>query len=243
MIRVTIVGRGRVGQALAVNLADHRGFDVATPVGSDADIANIAQPADMVLLAVTDSSVSSVAASIARNDDALFVHFAGSLTLAALAPHRRRASLHPLTPMPGDPDTAAQRLRGAWMALAGDDGAETLADALEARTFTVDESQRPRYHATATIAASHVAGLMGQVARNAAAVGVPLAAYLDLARSTLANVTALGPSAALTGPIARRDWDTVRAHLAALEPDDHAAYVALAREAARLAGTALPNDL
>jgi predicted short-subunit dehydrogenase-like oxidoreductase (DUF2520 family) len=118
-----------------------------------------------------------------------------------------------------------------------------LADALDARTFAVDEAQRARYHATATIAASHVAGLMGQVARNAATVGVPLSAYLALARATLANVEVLGPSEALTGPIVRGDWETIRGHLAALAADDRAAYLALAAEAARLAGTALPNDL
>jgi predicted short-subunit dehydrogenase-like oxidoreductase (DUF2520 family) len=243
MTRVAIVGRGRVGGALAANLANQREFTVATPVGRDADVASIAQDADMVLLAVTDAAVASVAASIEPNDDALFVHFAGSLTLAALAPHLRRASLHPLTPMPGDPTTAARRLRGAWMAVAGDPGVASLADALEARTFVVDEHQRGRYHATATIAASHVAGLMGQVERNARRVGVPLAAYLDLAKSTLANVEALGPTAALTGPIVRGDWETIRAHLAAVSPDDRAAYLALATEAARLAGTALPDDL
>jgi predicted short-subunit dehydrogenase-like oxidoreductase (DUF2520 family) len=243
MIRVAIVGRGRVGGALATNLERDPGFAVATPVGRDADVASLARDADMVLLAVTDAAVLSVASSIAPNDDALFVHFAGSLTLAALAPHRRRASLHPLTPMPGDAETAASRLRGAWMAVAGDPAVATLAEALEGRTFEVDEVHRARYHATATIAASHVAGLMGQVARNSASVGVPLAAYLDLARATLANVEALGPSAALTGPIVRGDWETVRAHLAALSPDDRVAYLALAAEAARLAGTVLPDDL
>jgi predicted short-subunit dehydrogenase-like oxidoreductase (DUF2520 family) len=243
MIRVAIVGRGRVGGALAANLADHPDFDVAAPLGRGADVSNIAHDADMVLLAVTDSNVASVAAAIETNDESLFVHFAGSLTLDALAPHRRRASLHPLTPMPGDPETAARRLRGAWMAVAGDPGVASLAHALEARTFGVDERQRARYHATATIAASHVAGLMGQVERIATQVGVPLAAYLDLAKSTLANVEALGPSAALTGPIARCDWETVRAHLAVLSPDDRAAYLALATEAARLAGTTLPEDL
>lgn len=243
MIRVAIVGRGRVGGALAANLQSNITFEVAVPVGRDADVTHIASKADLVLLAVTDGAVPSVAAAIARNDQALFVHFAGSLTLDALAPHRRRASLHPLTPMPGDPATAAMRLRGAWMAVAGDDEVMTLARALDARTFAVEEAHRARYHATATIAASHVAGLMGQVARNAEAVGVPLAAYLDLARATLANVEALGPAAALTGPIVRADWETIRAHLAALTPDDRATYLALAAEAARLAGTAVPGDL
>jgi predicted short-subunit dehydrogenase-like oxidoreductase (DUF2520 family) len=241
--RVVIVGRGRVGGALAANLAADPGFRIAAVPGRGDDLLSLAVGADMVLLAVPDGAVADVASRIATNARVLFVHFAGSLTLDALRPHRRRASLHPLTPMPGDPQLAATRLRGAWMAVAGDEGVRALAAALAGRTFQVDENDRARYHATATIAASHVAGLMGQVARNAAAVGVPLAAYLDLARATLDNVAALGPGDALTGPIVREDWDTIAAHLAALSPDDRDTYLALAAEAARLVGTPLPASV
>ena len=241
--RVVIVGRGRVGGALAANLAGGDQFSVAAPLGREADLSEIAEHADMILLAVPDGAVGEVASAVEPRRNALFVHFAGSLTLEALHPHARRASLHPLTPMPGDPELAARRLRGSWMAIAGDEGVVELAEALDGRTFRVDESDRLRYHATATIAASHVAGLMGQVARNAELVGVPLEAYLELARSTIDNVAVLGPSAALTGPIVRRDWDTIRGHLAALPPDDRRAYLAMAAEAARLVGTPLPDDL
>jgi predicted short-subunit dehydrogenase-like oxidoreductase (DUF2520 family) len=241
--RVVIVGRGRVGGALAANLRGNPAFDVAEPIGRGVGLAGLAAEADMVLLAVTDAAVGEVAAAIDPTPDALFVHFAGSLTLEALHPHARRASLHPLTPMPGDPETAVRRLRGAWMAIAGDQGVELLAGALEARTFRVDEAQRARYHATATIAASHLSGLLGQVARNAAEVDVPLAAFLALSQSTLDNVSTLGPAAALTGPIVRADWTTLRSHLAAIAVDDRDAYLALAAEAARLADVELPDDL
>ena len=50
------------------------------------------------------------------------------------------------------------------------------------------------------IASNHLVGLLGQVERLAATVGVPFAAYLDLATDTLANVAELGPAASLTGP-------------------------------------------
>src|SRR5262245_50334112 len=99
-VRIAIVGRGRVGGALAANLAACGAFDVRPPVGRDTDISRLADDADMVLVAVSDPAVAPVAASIAPSADALFVHFAGALTLDALAPHTRRASLHPLTPMP-----------------------------------------------------------------------------------------------------------------------------------------------
>ena len=68
----------------------------------------------------------------------------------------------------------------------------------------------------------------------AASIGVPPEAYLDLARASLENVALLGPAAALTGPVARGDWDTVARHLAALDPTEHEAYRALAAAARRL---------
>jgi len=82
---------------------------------------------------------------------------------------------------------------------------------------------------------------LGQVQRVAARAGVPMEAYLDLASGSVQNVVELGPTAALTGPVARGDWATVAAHLAVLEPDEREAYVALARAAARLAGRELPD--
>jgi predicted short-subunit dehydrogenase-like oxidoreductase (DUF2520 family) len=39
-------------------------------------------------------------------------------------------------------------------------------------------------------------------------------------------VAALGPAAALTGPVRRGDWATVERHLAALPADERAAYQA-----------------
>ena len=45
---------------------------------------------------------------------------------------------------------------------------------------------------------------------------------------------------ALTGPVARDDWATVRAHLDALPADERDAYRSMAVEAARLAGRDVP---
>ena len=67
-------------------------------------------------------------------------------------------------------------------------------------------------------------------------VGVPLEAYLDLVRGGVESVAALGPAAALTGPVARGDVDMVRRHLAALPESERPAYRALALEAASLVG-------
>src|SRR5207248_1759351 len=74
------------------------------------------------------------------------------------------------------------------------------------------------------------------VERVANAAGLPLEAYLDLVRATVENVAALGPAAALTGPAARGDKETIQRHRAALNEAELATYDALAYEAHRLAG-------
>jgi predicted short-subunit dehydrogenase-like oxidoreductase (DUF2520 family) len=75
----------------------------------------------------------------------------------------------------------------------------------------------------------------------AAAAGVPFDACLDLVRGTVDNVERLGPRDALTGPVARGDWDTVARHLAALDPSEREAYAALASAAARLVDREVPE--
>ena len=55
-------------------------------------------------------------------------------------------------------------------------------------------------------------------------------------RATVDNAFALGPEAALTGPVARGDVETVARHLAAVDEEERRAYKALAGAAARLAG-------
>jgi predicted short-subunit dehydrogenase-like oxidoreductase (DUF2520 family) len=143
--------------------------------------------------------------------------------------------LHPLVALP-NPERGADRLVGAWFGLAqeGDPLLEQVVAELHGRAVHIAEEGWVRYHAAAVVAANHLVALMGQVERIAAGVGAPLAAYLDLARGSLDDVAALGPVAALTGPVRRGDTATVARHLAALPEDERDAYRALAEEAAKL---------
>ncbi len=122
-------------------------------------------------------------------------------------------------------------------------GSTIRVEDLDGRWFSVADADRATYHAAAAVASNHLVALLGQAARLAEGIGVPPEAYLDLARATLDNVASLGPSAALTGPAARCDWETVARHLAAIAEDERPAYRALAAAAARLAGTTPPPNL
>ena len=78
---VSVVGRGRVGSAIAARF-EERGLAVR-----QADV-------ELVLLCVPDSAIATVAAGIARGP--WVAHVSGGTLLSALAPHTRRFSVHPL---------------------------------------------------------------------------------------------------------------------------------------------------
>ena len=70
---------------------------------------------------------------------------------------------------------------------------------------------------------------------------MPLDAYLDLIEQTVDNVRRLGPTAALTGPVARGDWATVYRHLLAVGPQERRSYEVMAELASRLTGRNEPS--
>lgn len=206
---------------------------MAVVAGRGDHLTQAARGVEFLVLAVPDAVVADVADAVAPELDAVVVHLAGALTLDVLAPHQRRASVHPLVALTGG-DEGAARLRGAWMAVAGDPAAMQLVDALNGRPFAVADADRVRYHAAAVVASNHVVALLGQVERLAAGCGLALEPFLALTRGAIDDVAAHGPAAALTGPVSRGDWDTVNAHVAALPEDEREAYLALASAAARL---------
>jgi predicted short-subunit dehydrogenase-like oxidoreductase (DUF2520 family) len=257
--RFALVGPGRAGTALALALAE-RGVRAVAVAGRSPDaestrrvadrlaarpvaVEDAGRDVDLVIVATPDAEIASAAARLAPSlrAGALVLHLSGARTLhelddvARARPDVRLASLHPLQSLPSG-EVGRARLAGSWCAVEGPATVDRLALMLGMRPFRVDPSARVRYHATAAHASNHLVALLGQVERLAADAGVPFDAFLPLVRSTLDNVAELGARAALTGPVARGDADTVAAHLDALPEGERDAYRALARAALRLAG-------
>lgn len=211
-------------------------------------IARRADPPDAVLLAVPDGSIAAVAAELATSGLPTFtpvLHLSGAFGSDLLEPLARvghpTGSLHPLVAL-SDPE-AASRLRGGWFALEGAPRAvsvgEELVAALGGRVLRVDGAGKPLYHGAAVAASNLVVALLGVAEGWMARAGVPRdearAALAELASGAVESVRRRGSMEALTGPVARGDVTTIRAHLARLSPADRDLYSVLSLSALTLA--------
>jgi predicted short-subunit dehydrogenase-like oxidoreductase (DUF2520 family) len=236
---IRIIGPGRAGTSLAAALAAH-GWDVVGFLGRHDDLTEAAHGVDILVIATPDDVVAQTAAAVAPEDGTTVLHLSGSLGLDALAPHLRRAALHPLVPLPNAVVGATRLASGVTFAVSGEPVARLLALSLGGRVVEVADADRAAYHAAACIAANHVVALLGQVERVAASAGLDLEAFLPLTRAAVDDVAALGPRRALTGPAVRGDWDTLSRHLDALPARERAGYQAGAALATQLAESSTP---
>jgi predicted short-subunit dehydrogenase-like oxidoreductase (DUF2520 family) len=210
---VKVIGRGRVGTAFAARL-NERGVLV-----DEGD-------ADLVLLCVPDAAIASAAAALSPGP--WVAHVSGATPLAALAPHTRRFSVHPLQTFTRA--RGADQIDGAWAAVTAetDDARRagwTVAGWLGLRAFDLADDRRAIYHAGASIASNFLVTIHRAAERAVAAAGAPPEALVPLMRRTIDN------GFDLTGPIARGDRATVEAHLTAIRrelPDLEAFYRVLA---------------
>jgi predicted short-subunit dehydrogenase-like oxidoreductase (DUF2520 family) len=250
-VSVALTGRGWRALAVAGRTPDAPStVALATRLGAAAvPVADAGRGARLVIVATPDAAIAGAAAELAPSLEpgALVVHLSGAATLHELddvvraRPDVHVGSLHPLQTLTGDPDgPAGSPLAGAWCAIDGPPELERLALTLGLRPFRVDPARRSEYHAAAAVASNHLVALLGHVERLAADSGVPFEAFLPLVRRTVDNVAALGPAAALTGPVARGDLETVVRHIDAMPADERDLYRALARGALRVTGREQP---
>jgi predicted short-subunit dehydrogenase-like oxidoreductase (DUF2520 family) len=219
---VRVVGSGRAGRAVAARLGE-RGLRVE--VAGRGSAATTPAP-DLVLLCVPDAAIPEVARSVPTGP--WVAHVSGATTLAALDPHARRFSVHPLQTL--TTERGPEQLDGAWGAVTGEtpealEAATWLAETLGLRPFVLADADRPLYHAAAVIAGNYLVTLFRTASALFEQVGAPPEALVPLMERTIAN------GFLLTGPIARGDQPTIDAHLRALEeraPEVVALYRALA---------------
>jgi predicted short-subunit dehydrogenase-like oxidoreductase (DUF2520 family) len=213
--------------------------------------------ADVWMLAVPDGQIAAVAHALAlslANDDAAPVvfHCSGAQGAALLAPLAalgwHTASAHCILSF-ATPQVAAEHFAGTVCALEGNATAcNTLRQAftaIGAQCFDLASENKLLYHAAAVFATNFLPVLQSVAEDAWRSAGVP--AHLlpglraALLHNAVANITQLGPTAALTGPGARGDTPAIARQSSAVadwDPLAGAAYDALSALALRMAGHA-----
>jgi len=256
---VSLVGPGRAGKAFARSWISAGGnlVEVIARDSSDARDAvaeigggnprGLDEPhagCDILVLAVPDDAIAPAALALAgRLRCRAAFHVSGALAAAALDPFKSSGatvgSLHPLRVFTGSGET----WKGAFVTIEGDDEAvaigESLVRAVGGRARRISPEAKPLYHAAATLAAGGTAAVVSLATRAWEQAGIPeeeaRPALAGLAGRAAEAAASRGFEEAFTGPVARRDIGTVRAHRRALAalPDAARLYALLAAETLR----------
>lgn len=259
--RLVLVGPGRAGLALVRSWTSAGGTvvlvarnasgahrvrgelsDGSVEVRSQDDERTLA--GDILALAVPDDAIEEVATAIASRARCRFAfHLSGALSgraLARLSPAVSVGSLHPLRAFSGAPD---ENWKDSFVAIEGEEAAvdagSRLCRRIGARPRRLAAEGKTLYHCAATLAAGGVASLLSLAARMWEEAGLEEEeGRIELARlavSAAEAVERLPFAEALTGPVARRDVQTVRLHRDALagRPELAHLYGRLAAETLR----------
>ncbi len=204
----------------------------------------VAQRADLVLLTVPDDALPGLVAGLAATEvpmeGRLMAHASGRHGLAVLEPLVTRGALpfalHPVMTFTGKPEDVAKMAGirfGVTAPAALRPVAELLVVEMGGEPVFIDDDKRGIYHAALATAANYLVTLVVEATDmlHEAGVADPASMLGPLLAASLENSLSLGP-AALTGPVARGDAETVAAHIAAIKsaaPEALGAYLALAR--------------
>jgi predicted short-subunit dehydrogenase-like oxidoreductase (DUF2520 family) len=167
-----------------------------------------------VLLCVPDRAIAEVAHGIEPGP--WVAHVSGATSLAALAPHRRRFSLHPLQTFTHG--RGAEQLDGAYAAVTAETAearalGDELARSLGLKPFELADEKRTLYHAGASFASTYLVTLYRTASTLFELAGAPPEGLVPLMRRTIDN------GFQMTGPIVRGDYGTIAAHVDALRDE------------------------
>lgn len=260
--RIVIVGPGRLGSALALEL-NRAGYRIVEIVarrreGKSRLLArklrargsvpeNAVLDADLIWFCVPDREIAAAARALASKVSwrgKTVFHSSGALESNELDVLRRRgASVAAVHPMMTFVHGAAPPLKGVPFSVEGDAAAVRVAQAvvhdLGGETFKIHAKNKAAYHAWGAFVSPLLVALLVSAEQVARVAGLKSAQartrMLPILRQTIENYGRLGPAGAMSGPLVRGDAEIVRKHLKVLKkiPEARDAYLALARTAVR----------
>ena len=244
--RIAIVGPGRLGSALALELT-RAGYRVSAIVSGNSSASRqrarvlarqVSAPwsapdapfdCDLLWFCVPDREIARAARQLATRVEwkgKIALHSSGALASDELKALRRRgasvASVHPLMTFVRGSDPS---LKGVPFGLEGDPAALRVARKivrdLGGEAFSISKNSKSAYHAWGAFTSPLLIALLVTAEKVARAAGLSTTEarrkMMPILRQTLANYARLGPARAFSGPIVRGDAQVVRQHLSELK--------------------------
>jgi len=244
--RITIVGAGNLGTALATCLhgagyaidqivfresraSRRKASRLAQIVGARAVAMTHARiDAEVVWLCVPDDAIAEVVRALGPKADwarKVVLHSSGALTSDELAMLRRSgahgASVHPMMTFVAGSQPS---LVGVPFAIEGDAAAvrasRAIVKGLGGKAYSIRAQDKVAYHSWGTFASPLLTALLATTEQVADAAGVhrrdAKRRMLPILQQTLANYAALDAAGSFSGPIVRGDLETIRRHLQVL---------------------------
>ncbi len=185
---VSVIGAGRLGQALALAL-NQAGYQVEALVARTTRKAQQAAKllgkttlaltikqldrlpsSGLFIIATPDDAIAATARAVSalgRSTGRIALHTSGALSSSAIQSLADAGyytgSLHPLVSV-SEPRAGAEALRGAFYCIEGHRKAQSLAKRivsdLKGRSFSIRAADKPLYHAAAVMASPHLTALL-----------------------------------------------------------------------------------
>ncbi|TFF33747.1 Rossmann-like and DUF2520 domain-containing protein [Mucilaginibacter psychrotolerans] len=233
-MRITIIGSGNVATHLAAAFknAGHRVVQVYSPnihnaallayhVGADGigSLKDINVETDIIVVAIKDDAIKEIIPSLLPYGK-LVVHTSGAVGLQALTDHTANAGV--FYPLQTFSKTKELNFGDVPMCIEGAD--ETITKQLEelARTisnnvYRVNSAQRKILHLSAVFACNFTNHLYAVAEGLLKEHDMPFDMLRPLILETADKIKAHSPATVQTGPAARKDEQTMQAHLNMLE--------------------------
>ncbi|MBO9635113.1 MAG: DUF2520 domain-containing protein [Chitinophagaceae bacterium] len=232
--RLVIIGTGNVATALALafggeahTIVQVYGRDAAKAAAlakrcnaaSISDLAALSTDADLYIMAVSDSAVAPLAASLQLGDK-LLVHTAGSVSREVLKNSSSSYGvLYPVQSLRAEMDRvpdlpflvdANSPEKGAWL--------QSLALTVSTQVQFATDEQRLRLHVAAVVVSNFTNHLYALAEDYCKKEGTDFRMLLPLISEVANRIQNISPNEVQTGPAIRNDQNTIDRHLALLAP-------------------------
>ncbi|WP_350342724.1 DUF2520 domain-containing protein [Proteinivorax tanatarense] len=247
-MKIGFIGAGKVAKGFGIYLKNNglhlsgfssRSLDSAQKAADLTEstvlsLENVVKKSEVIFITTPDDLIKEVCNKVAEeigfNQGQTVVHMSGSLCSEQLKAASQQGcnifSLHPLQSF-AEPMTSAKKLENTfftWEGKGEKKGINNILTVLGNNNIEISPEDKALYHSAACIASNYLVSLLDSAINLLEDIGIDRSLSCEmisnLASGTVSNISDLGTTDALTGPIVRGDVSTVLGHLSSFDKNN-----------------------